>query len=119
MIVAMDRDNTVSTSDGPVPLEWVQELAHQRGLEVWAFGNQRLRLEADIPGETEMCRRIPGRTRIAKPDRLEILRTELFPNESEYVVVDDGDYSYIDGWVYYTPTRFVEENPFACSEGVL
>lgn len=111
-VIAFDRDNTVDVSGGPIPLSWVKGLAKQH--EVWAFGNQRLRNEANIPGEVEMCDRLLDRSRIAKPDRLDVLRDELFPSADEYIVVDDGDYGSVPGWTYYTPEEFHETDPFAC-----
>jgi len=86
--IAMNRDNTVKADRVGV------RIRTQTGCGVWAFGNQRLRMEADIPGEPEMCEQLPDQTRLAKPSRLNGLRNELFPERITFLEFDEGDYSY-------------------------
>ena len=54
-LFSFDRDSTVAVQDDyPVPLipvEWVSYLAHETEHIVWAHGNQKLKEEADIPGD--------------------------------------------------------------------
>lgn len=98
-VYAFDRDDTVSTSKGPVPLEVVKKLAEDH--IVYATGNQKLREEANIPG-------VGVEDEGPKPNRLRKVK-ELHPGEDEYIVIDDEDLSGVDGWDYYTPGEFVEE----------
>ncbi len=96
-IYAFDRDDTVSTSKGPVDLEVVKELDEEH--TVYATGNQKLCFEADIIGI--------GVEEGTKPERLKKVRS-LHPDGDEYIVVDDEDLSDVDGWRHYTPEKFIE-----------
>ncbi len=97
-VYAFDRDDTISTSDGPIPLEVVKELDEK--YLVYATGNQKLCFEADIIGI--------GVEEGTKPERLEKVKS-LHPDGDNYIVVDDEDLSDVDGWNYYTPEEFVKE----------
>jgi hypothetical protein len=114
-VLAFDRDWTVDVNPHPrhdaVPLEWVQYWARETEHEVWAIGNQDLVDEAEISGTVESIWRRDGDIKALgaqdehgyyewwpdRDERLHIL-AELFPDATEYVVVDDLDLSHVDGW---------------------
>jgi hypothetical protein len=124
-VLAFDRDWTVDVNAHPrydaVPLEWVRYWAHETDHEIWAIGNQDLVAEAEIPGTVESIRRRDGTIEALgeqdaygyyewwpeRDERLHIL-TELFPDAAEYVVVDDLDLSYVDGWTHYHAWDFLD-----------
>lgn len=99
-VFAFDRDGTIEVNQGPVPLKWVKYLAHETEHKVYAIGNQRLKIEADIPGLQELG--VYGRKHA-----LRILK-DLFPNAQEYIVVDDINLKDMEeeGWTYYPPQKF-------------
>ncbi len=97
-VYAFDRDDTVSTSKGPIPLEKVKEL--DKNHPVYATGNQKLCFEANIIGI--------GVEEGTKPERLKKVKS-LHPDRDEYIVVDDEDLSGVDGWKHYFPEEFVKE----------
>lgn len=126
MVFAFDRDETVDVNPHPekaaVPLAWLRYLNEETDHEVWATGNQKLKSEADIPGireavlrlenewhrefrETETDENVDGWPRRAR--RVTMI-SDLFPEASGYIVIDDKDLSYIDGWDHYFPWEFVE-----------
>lgn len=123
-VLAFDRDWTVDLNPHPrkeaVPLDWVRHWAHETPHQVWAIGNQDLVGEADIPGVEEMIRRRDGDlSALGEQDeygyyewwperehRLHIL-ADLFPDASEYIVVDDLDLGHVDGWNHYHAWDFV------------
>lgn len=105
-VFAFDRDDTLTTNAGPVPVAWVAELAERH--EVWAIGNQMLKDEVDVPGFAELREHFDGTpTLYPRARRLELL-DEVYPDADEYVVVDDADLSDVDGWCHYFPAEFVE-----------
>jgi hypothetical protein len=124
-VLAFDRDWTVDLNPPPqrkaVPIEWVEYWAHESLHEVWAIGNQDLVEEAEISGTIESVRRRDGDIEALgdkdefgyyewwpdRDERLHIL-AELFPDAEEYIVVDDLDLSYVDGWRHYYAWDFVE-----------
>ncbi len=111
-VFAFDRDGTVSTSCGAVPLECVQTLAEL--FPVYATGNQMLKEEAGIPGVSEIIAEKGAdaeedlRTHLAGAGRRERLHmlAELYP-EYRKIVVDDVDLSDMEEWEYYFPDDFV------------
>ncbi|MEF8881696.1 MAG: adaptin protein [Halapricum sp.] len=126
IVLAFDRDETVDVNPHPekqaVPLSWIQHLNEETHHEVWAIGNQKLKAEASVPGvreavlelenewyrefsETENDDEVDGWPRRAR--RVTML-SELFPDAEGYVVVDDKDLSYVEGWDHYYPWEFVE-----------
>ena len=126
LVLAFDRDETVDvnppTDKEAVPLSWIKHWDTETNHEVWAIGNQKLKSEAGIPGvreavlklenewyreftETDDDDSVDGWPRRAR--RVEML-AELFPEADGYVVVDDKDLSYIDGWDHYYPWEFVK-----------
>lgn len=125
-VLAFDRDWTVDVNPHPrreaVPLEWVRYWAHECEHEVWAIGNQDLIEEADIPGTVESIRRRDGDISVLgdqnefgryeswpeRDERLHIL-AGLFPDAEGYIVVDDLDLSYVDGWDHYHAWEFVDQ----------
>ena len=105
-IFAFDRDKTVTTNKGPVPIEWVEQLAQCH--EVWAIGNQMIKKEVDIPGFAEIRAHFDGTpTLYPRPRRLELLQ-QIVPDATEYLVVDDEDLSMVEGWLHYFPQEFVD-----------
>ena len=92
-VFAFDRDLTVSTSFGPVPLEVVVKLS--RKYIVYSYGNPVLAVEAGIPYAEGLTKR----------RRLEWLMKQ-FPDADEYIVVDD-EYINVLGWKYYDPKSFM------------
>jgi hypothetical protein len=123
-VLAFDRDWTVDVNPHPrhdaVPLDWVQYWARETEHEVWAIGNQDLVEEAEILGTVESIRQRDGDIEALgeqdeygyyewwpdRDERLHIL-AELFPDASEYIVVDDLDLSYVDGWTHYHAWDFL------------
>jgi len=126
LILAFDRDQTVDVNPPAnkeaVPLSWIEHWDAETDHEVWAIGNQELKSEAGIPGvreavlelenewyreftETDDDDSVDGWPRRAR--RVEML-AELFPDADGYVVVDDKDLSYVDGWSHYFPWEFVD-----------
>ena len=93
-MLAFDRDGTVSTSNGPIPIEVVKKLKEKH--VVYAIGNPELCREANIPYAQ-------GAT---KNERLRWLKN-LLPDADEYIVVDDIRIEE-DGWTYYLPSEFVK-----------
>lgn len=117
LVFCFDRDRTVDTSfGGPVPLQWVEKLAHETRHPVYAIGNQTLKREANIPGVQEMRSKLnldpsssSDRRHVFMPARRERVRLaeRLHPDATEYIVVDDVDLSDMDGWTHYFPDDFV------------
>lgn len=126
VVLAFDRDETVDVNPHSekqaVPLSWIQHLNEETHHEVWAIGNQKLKAEAGVPGvreavlelenewyrefsETDNDDEVDGWPRRAR--RVTML-SELFPDAEGYVVVDDKDLSYVEGWDHYYPWEFVE-----------
>jgi len=98
---AIDRDETVETSNGPVPLSLIRKLV-QEGHPVFAYGNRKLCDEVSIPYAE-------GRT---KEERLRLLRQKI--KADKYIVVDDAHIS-VEGWEYMSPHEFVK-SPYGRSE---
>lgn len=126
LILAFDRDETVDVNPPAdkvaVPLSWIKHWDSETDHEVWAIGNQKLKSEAEIPGvreavlalenewyreftETDDDDSVDGWPRRAR--RVEML-AELFSDADKYIVVDDKDLSYVDGWSHYFPWEFVD-----------
>jgi len=93
IVFAFDRDGTVSTSGGPVPLDVVIELS--RKYVVYAVGNPLLSREANIPYANG----------VTKMERLRWI-IQMHPDADEYIVVDDIPLL-VEGWTYYSPQEFV------------
>jgi len=126
VVFAFDRDETVDVNPHPeeeaVPLSWVRTLAHETPHEVWAIGNQQLKDEADIDGireavmesENEWYRAFEEAETDLDVDgwprrgRRVTMLSELFPDADAYIVVDDKDLSYVEGWTHYYPWEFVD-----------
>lgn len=106
ILFAFDRDATVSvgTPPGPVPLEYVEHLAHGTHHEVYATGNQMLRKEAEIPGVADIAENTGDIRRISRRQGLKMVRNHV--DADRYVVVDDVDVSDVEGYRYYSPERF-------------
>lgn len=109
-IIAFDRDKTVTTGDGPVPVGWVQALADMDNCAVWAIGNQLLCSEGEIPGFEEIRQwfdddRLPMYPRRQRLRYLE----EIHLTATTCIVVDDEDLSEVDGWRYYRPDEFATQ----------
>jgi len=94
IVFTFDRDGTVDTSNGPVPLEVVVKL--KKKYIVYAYGNRLLKDEAKISYAEGATKR----------DRLEWLR-EKYHDASEYIVVDDVPID-VEGWKYYKPDEFMK-----------
>jgi len=94
IVFAFDRDGTVDTSSGPISLEIVIELAKK--YIVYAYGNQLLSREANIPYAEGVTKR----------DRLIWLMNQ-YPDAEEYIVVDDVPID-VEGWKYYKPEEFMK-----------
>lgn len=121
IVVAMDRDQTVETNAGPVPIEWIRKLDERDEVEIFAVGNQALVEEADIKGrETlyDMTDKLDEITLGARESKTEAYSTlvELFPDAEQYIAVDDADaereIAEEAGFVHYYPEEFVTDNPF-------
>ncbi len=93
IVFAFDRDLTVSTGFGPIPLEIVVELSKK--YIVYAYGNPILSVEAGIPYAEGLT----------KKDKLRWLMKQ-FPDADEYIVVDD-QYIDVEGWKYYKSETFM------------
>lgn len=94
-LYAFDRDQTVETSEGPIPLSVIRKLVEE-GAIVYAIGNVLLCNEINIPyaeGET-------------KVERVENLRKK-YPNLDEYILIDDGEIE-VRGFKHYTPDEFLK-----------
>lgn len=105
VVICFDRDLTIDTSDGPVPLPWTQRL------KVWhylyATGNQRLREEANIPGMPEVMGIEEGASHVGHMERHERLQAvrDRHP-DMRMIVVDDDE---VEGdWESYLPQDFVD-----------
>jgi len=115
-VYCFDRDRTVDTSNGPVPVAHISELAEEH--PVWAIGNQRLKEEADIPGLREArARQAKSEGETAdhaghhdRKDRL-LLIESMFPDAGRYIHVDDTDVGIDERerWTYYTPGGYIVE----------
>ncbi len=111
IVFAFDRDLTVDVNEGPVPLALVRHLAHDTPHEVWATGNQILKLEAGIPGTAEIISRaqaaeLPVPITVDRVRRIELLG-DLFPEADAHIVVDDFVLS-IPGWRWFSPETFMD-----------
>lgn len=126
MVFAFDRDWTVDVNPHPnrdaVPLSWVRHLAHATEHAVFAIGNQDLVEEAAIPGVVDIVGRHPDADWMDAlgdkrpdgyyeqfPERRERLRmlTDIFPEATSHIVVDDLDLSDVDGWTHHHAWDFV------------
>jgi len=99
---AFDRDGTVETSNGVVPLSLIERLKGE-GHYVYAYGNVKLSSEAGIPyaeGDT-------------KEERLRNLRLKV--KADKYIVVDDMHIK-VEGWQYLRPEEFLS-NVYGKDEG--
>lgn len=109
IVYCFDRDGTVDTSAGPVPLDWVCRLAEHH--PVYAIGNQALCHEADIPGVVERPDLAGIPDHVADPIRVARLReVEQRHPGATFVHVDDVDVGADDwdGWSYHSPRGFVD-----------
>lgn len=99
-LYAFDRDQTVSTSNGPVHIEFLRKLKQQGNIVV-AIGNQALTNEVPCEGSP---------ANLTKPQRLDYLKKK-YPNCEEYIVVDDSAIPMIDlqTWKYYSPQEFYDK----------
>lgn len=106
IVFCFDRDGTVATSRGPVPIGVIQELAKEH--PVYAIGNQRLTGEAGIPGVgwREASDHVRGGIRAG---RLRVVEAK-HPDADQYVHVDDVDVGAgsWERWVYYRPQAFLD-----------
>lgn len=127
VLLAFDRDLTVDTSGGAVPLALVRALAKR--YPCWALGNQLLTDEAGIPGIDELAARtgygdldaLWGRAQphsvlsskqrnvAAKIVRLGLL-DRVYPAAVRKIVVDDFEVI-MTGWTYLTPEQAAAELP--------
>lgn len=126
VVFAFDRDGTVDTSGGPIPLALVQELAqHAR---VWAVGNQALKQEACVPGLDEMRAALPRWNVLADPTgwtaeeiaadqqkqahhilqkRIRLFHLgQLYPKTPVRLFVDDYQVT-TSGWTHIYPADFL------------
>ena len=126
-IFAFDRDRTVSSSEGPIPVETVVYLSKHRRCKVWAIGNQALKQEAGIPGIEELASALKidyktvkavgpkeldseQRNIVGKLSRLGFLR-RLYPKATRFIVVDDFNLGSAVGWKHFYPEEFLSEWP--------
>lgn len=107
IVFAVDRDATVSTSAGPVPIEWIRRLRETDEVVVRAIGNQRLCEEAGIEGIDGL----EATTHAAPSIRAERLRQveATYPDADAYIHVDDVDVGADEWpqWTHYSPDAFV------------
>lgn len=94
-VFAFDRDRTVETSQGLVPLSLIKKLKEKH--IVYAIGNQALVREAGI---------LPRPSGGDKVANLKMIR-EKHPSAEEYIVVDDAELC-VDGWTYLSPHAFLK-----------
>jgi hypothetical protein len=115
LLIALDRDNTMRTGGGPIPLSIFKGLV-AKGCEVWAIGNQVLCDELGIPGVSEILESCGIESSVIEENycgaierrgRLHLL-SRMFPDTLK-VVVDDHDLSDMEayGWLYLSPDRFM------------
>jgi len=108
IVFAFDRDLTVDTSEGPIPLSTIISLA--KHFPAYAIGNQQLVLEANIPGRESLG---PDKVYLSnavveqniggKHLRLQKL-LKLYPTFTR-ICTDDYNISF-KGWHYFTPYDF-------------
>jgi len=112
ILFCFDRDGTVDVSRGPVPLDWVQYLAHETEHIVYAHGNARLTREADIPHAHDLKadEAGPHAARATRLDRLRAIAEHVGDTVDRKIAVDDTDVSELEaeGWDYYRPRAFVD-----------
>ena len=106
VVIALDRDDTVSIGDGPIPLNLIQELK-LKGFFFVAIGNQKLTHEAYI-----LSGRI-GKTgfTLSKTKRKEIWLGRLkrsLPHHVRFIVVDNSRIR-AKGWEYLSPNEFLSQ----------
>jgi hypothetical protein len=106
IVLAFDRDETVDVNPHPekqaVPLSWIQHLNEETHHEVWAvleLENEWFREFSETDNDDE----VDGWPRRAR--RVTML-SELFPDAEGYVVVDDKDLSYVEGWDHFYRSNF-------------
>ena len=104
-IIAFDRDDTVSTGKGPVPIQLIRKMK-QRGYKIFAIGNQRLVEEAGIlsGAKGKLKEYIPARER---KRRLLLRLKKSFPMHARFIVVDNLKIE-AEGWHYMSPEEFLE-----------
>lgn len=115
IVFAFDRDGTVDTSRGPVPLRLVKELANEH--LTYAIGNQALVREANIPGIEHLRQQVGNldqddKAHVRHPARAQRLRMveKLHPEADRYIHIDDVDVGANDWdrWEYYSPEDFAQ-----------
>jgi len=93
-VLVFDRDGTVETNRGPIPIQLIEKLKSR--YPVYAYGNIALCSEAGIPyAEGE-----------SKQDRLRWVKRK-HPEADEYIVVDNDPIS-VEGWRHYYPQDFLK-----------
>ena len=120
ILFAFDRDDTVDTGGGPIPLWLVRFLEKHTSHEVWAIGNQLLAQEANIAGVKEIleltfvtphwekviCSNDPTIALETKTTRLNAIR-KMVNYAERYIVTDNIDLSQAPGWEHYYPDDFM------------
>lgn len=95
VVIVFDRDGTVTTGGGVIPVELIKELV-RRGFIVYAYGNPTLSSEANIPYAR-------GGDKVS---RLRWVKTK-HPYAKAYYVIDDIPIN-VEGWKYLSPKGGLE-----------
>jgi hypothetical protein len=99
LFLAVDRDGTVDTGGGPVPLFLLRRLMAQ-GHMLYIVGNPLLQRELGVPGHQ-------GPEPFS--ETLKLLKAK-YTGFDEYVVVDNEPQRYLtgwEGWTFLSPHQFV------------
>lgn len=126
-VISFDRDSTVATGLGPVPMAVVERFIQHPDWRTYAHGNQNLVDEVEgITGMDEVRRRsdvvhesgafAAHASESLRENRLRAIKS-LEDGARRLVCVDDVDLTDLDDWEYYFPTDFLgvyPDNFFAC-----
>lgn len=109
VVFAFDRDDTVDTSYGPVPVVWVEHLDALDGVKVIAIGNQDLVDEAGIDGLYWLADEL-GYEEPVPPRAVRIERVREWADLQNASVVHHVDDALVDveGVASHLPEPFVE-----------
>jgi len=120
IVILLDRDGTVETSGGIIPLAAIRKLKNHPDVKVYAYGNPKLVEEADIP-YAKRDDGLPGRIGpqpafktfqeleqwIAEDKKQRCLwAMRMHPNANMYIAVDDLNIPLPNGWKLVKPEEF-------------
>jgi len=109
VVFAFDRDDTVDTGFGPVPVVWVEHLDSRPDAKVVAIGNQDLVEEAEIDGLYWLADELDYEVAVPRrEERIERVREWADLRDASVVHHVDDALVDVEGVASHLPEQFVE-----------